>query len=170
MVAGARNAECYTVSEVYWVDLVKARSSEEPVQYPNGFDGFDPVSLRKAAVSRCITPPRQGYHLAHPWCPAACAPGLERLSPSPVVAHHSAYDGRLVAPSRTSRETSVDGTLPWTAHCESLTSGPRATVTLPRRRSPTGSCCGKDALCLPRGGPHSLTAACCTTITNLGLN
>lgn len=111
MVAGARNTECYTVSEVYWVDLVKARSSEEPVQYPNGFDGFDPVSLRKAAVSRCIPPPRQGYHLAHPWCPAARAPGLERLSPSRVVAHHNACDGCLVAPSRTSRETSVDGTL-----------------------------------------------------------
>ena len=112
----------YTVSEVYWVDLVK------PVPPKNSFNTQrirrfrSPKFAESCAVSRCIPPPRQGYHLAHPWCPAAYAPGSERLSPSRVVAHHNAHDGCLVAPSRTSRETSVDGTLPWTAHCESLTS------------------------------------------------
>src|SRR5439155_7001139 len=159
---GARNAECYTVSEVYSVDLVKPVPPKNPFNTPTG---FDPVSLRKAAVSRCIPPPRQGYHPAHPWCPAARAPGLERLSPSRVVAHHNAHDGCLVAPSRTSRETSVDGTLrvadiPGPGRLSRCVDGGH-------RQAPPVE---KDALCLPRRRPHSLTAACCTTITNLALN
>ena len=34
MVAGARNAECYTVSEVYWVDLVKPVPPKNPFNTP----------------------------------------------------------------------------------------------------------------------------------------
>ena len=155
----------YTVSEVYWVDLVK------PVPPKNSFNTQrirrfrSPKFAESCAVSRCIPPPRQGYHLAHPWCPAAYAPGSERLSPSRVVAHHNAHDGCLVAPSRTSRETSVDGTLrvadiPGPGRLSRCVDGGH-------RQAPPVE---KDALCLPRGRPHSLTAACCTTITNLGLN
>jgi hypothetical protein len=34
MVAGTRNAECYTVSEVYWVDLVKPVPQKNPFNTP----------------------------------------------------------------------------------------------------------------------------------------
>lgn len=129
-----------------------------------------PGPARTSFITTNLSPPRQGYHLAHPWCPMARAPGLERLSPSRVVAHHNAYDGCLVAPSRTSRETSVDGTLPWTAHCESLTSvAPGYCHAASTAVTDRLTAVEKDALCLPRGGPHSLTAACRTTITNPGL-